>query len=152
MWEGTIGTLAAFDVASDPAIEISGVLDSIDKSLKKCVPREWGVKPHLKVSNLTREHLRKVVTAFIATGDGDHAAPFYRQGTGTINMLVLAMLSQIAEDTQHDKVHDRGIDHPDRRLGDRNGRNMIFCERLLPLVFDCVVKCVNFKEVESRNA
>jgi putative ATP-dependent endonuclease of OLD family len=42
MWEGTIGTLAAFDVASDPAIGISGVLDSIDKSLKKYVPREWG--------------------------------------------------------------------------------------------------------------
>ena len=101
MWEGTIGTLAAFDVASDPAIGISGVLDSIDKSLKKYVPREWGVKPHLKVSNLTREHLRKVVTAFMATGDGDHAAPFYRQGTGTINMLVLAMLSQIAEDKQN---------------------------------------------------
>lgn len=101
MWEGTIGTLAAFDVASDPALGISGVLDSIDKSLKKYVPREWGVKPHLKVSNLTREHLRKVVTAFIATGDGDHAAPFFRQGTGTINMLVLAMLSQIAEDKQN---------------------------------------------------
>jgi putative ATP-dependent endonuclease of OLD family len=101
MWEGTIGTLAAFDVASDPAIGISGVLDSIDKSLKKYVPREWGVKPHLKVSNLTREHLRKVVTAFIATGTGDHAAPFFRQGTGTINMLVLAMLSQIAEDKQN---------------------------------------------------
>ena len=101
MWEGTIGRLAAFDVASDPAIGISGVLDSIDKSLKKYVPREWGVKPHLKVSNLTREHLRKVVTAFIATGAGDHAAPFFRQGTGTINMLVLAMLSQIAEDKQN---------------------------------------------------
>lgn len=101
MWEGAIATLAAFDVASDPAIGISGVLDSIDKSLKKYVPREWGMKPHLKVSNLTREHLRKVVTAFIATGDGDHAAPFFRQGTGTINMLVLAMLSQIAEDKQN---------------------------------------------------
>ena len=53
------------------------------------------------MSNLTREHLRKVITAFIATGEGDHAAPFYRQGTGTINMLVLAMLSQIAEDKQN---------------------------------------------------
>ncbi|MGH6744889.1 ATP-dependent nuclease [Novosphingobium sp.] len=101
MWEGTISTLSCFDVASDPALGISGVLDSIDKSLKKYVPREWGVKPHLKVSNLTREHLRKVVTAFIATGDGSHAAPFFRQGTGTINMLVLAMLSQIAEDKQN---------------------------------------------------
>jgi putative ATP-dependent endonuclease of OLD family len=101
MWEGTIGALAGIDVASDPALGITGVLDSIDRSLKKYVPREWGVKPHLKVSNLTREHLRKTVTAFIATGDGDHAAPFFRQGTGTINMLVLAMLSQIAEDKQN---------------------------------------------------
>jgi putative ATP-dependent endonuclease of OLD family len=60
-----------------------------------------GRKPHLKISSLTREHLRKVVAAFIATGNGDHAAPFYRQGTGTINMLVLALLSQIAEDKQN---------------------------------------------------
>jgi putative ATP-dependent endonuclease of OLD family len=81
MWEGTISKLAEFDVAGDPAIGISGVLESIDKSLKKYVPREWGVNPRLKVSNLTRESLRKVVTAFIATGDGDHAAPFFRQGT-----------------------------------------------------------------------
>lgn len=101
MWEGTIGALAGYDVASDPALGVSGVLESIDASLKKYVPREWGVRPHLKVSNLTREHLRKLVTAFIATGAGDHAAPFFRQGTGTINMLVLAMLSQIAQDKQN---------------------------------------------------
>ena len=48
MWEGTIGTLASFDVASDPELGISGVLESVDKPLKKYVPREWGVKPHLK--------------------------------------------------------------------------------------------------------
>ena len=101
MWEDTISTLAKFDVASDPELGISGVLESINKSLKKYVPREWGAKPHLKVSSLTREHLRKVVTAFIATGNGDHAAPHFRQGTGTINLLVLAMLSQIAEDKQN---------------------------------------------------
>lgn len=101
MWEGTIASLSSFNVASDPALGISGVLESINAALKKYVPREWGIEPHLKVSNLTREHLRKVVTAFIATGCGDHSAPFFRQGTGTINMLVLAMLSQIAEDKQN---------------------------------------------------
>jgi putative ATP-dependent endonuclease of OLD family len=95
MWEGTIANLAGFDVASDPELGISGVLESINQSLKKYVPREWGAEPHLKVSNLTREHLRKVVTAFIATGNNDHAAPFFRQGTGTINMLVLAMLLSV---------------------------------------------------------
>jgi putative ATP-dependent endonuclease of OLD family len=101
MWETTLTHLADYDVASDPALGISGVLESINASLKKYVPKEWGIHPHLKVSNLTREHLRKIITAFIATGDGDHAAPFYRQGTGTLNMLVLAMLSQIAEDKQN---------------------------------------------------
>lgn len=101
MWEETINNLASFQVASDPEHGISGVLDSINQALKKYVPKEWGIEPHLRVSDLTRDHLRKVITAFIATGDGDHAAPFYRQGTGTINMLVLAMLSLIAEDKQN---------------------------------------------------
>lgn len=101
MWEKTIGELAAHEVAADPELGISGVLESIEASVKKFVPKEWGAAPHLKVSNLTREHLRNVITAFVATGEGDHAAPFYRQGTGTINLLVLAMLSQIAEDKQN---------------------------------------------------
>lgn len=101
MWEDAIGRISAFSIAEDPSLGISGILQSINEALKKYVPKEWGIEPHLKVSNLTREHLRKVITAFIATGDGTHAAPFYRQGTGTINMLVLAMLSQIAEDKQN---------------------------------------------------
>ncbi len=101
MWEDAIGRISAISVAQDPSLGISGVLESINTALKRYVPKEWGIEPHLKVSNLTREHLRKVITAFIATGDGTHAAPFYRQGTGTINMLVLAMLSQIAEDKQN---------------------------------------------------
>jgi putative ATP-dependent endonuclease of the OLD family len=101
MWEGTLNTLSALSVASDRDLGISPVLESIDAALKKYVPKEWGVAPHLKVSSLTREHLRKIITAFIATGSSDHAAPYYRQGTGTINMLVLAMLSQIAEGKQN---------------------------------------------------
>ena len=101
MWEATLQTLADISVASDPALGISPVLESINAALKKYVPREWGAHPHLKVSNLTREHLRRVITAFIATGEGEHAAPFYRQGTGTVNILVLALLSQIAEDKQN---------------------------------------------------
>lgn len=101
MWEDTIGALKDVDVASDPRLGLSGVLESVNKALNKYVPKEWGAKPQLRVSNLTREHLRKVITAFMSTGDGDHTAPFYRQGTGTINMLVLALLSQIAEDKQN---------------------------------------------------
>ena len=101
MWESTISGLASFDVASNPELGISGVLESINTALSKYVPKEWGVEPHLRVTALTRDHLRKVITAFIPTGKEGHAAPYYRQGTGTVNMLVLAMLSQIAEDKQN---------------------------------------------------
>lgn len=101
MWEDTIQTLADIDVASKGELGISGVLETLNTSLAKYVPKEWGTAPRLKVSSLTRDHLRKVITAFMATGTGDHSAPFYRQGTGTINMLVLALLSQIAEDKQN---------------------------------------------------
>jgi len=47
------------------------------------------------------EVLRWQLAGTTISSNGDHAAPFFRQGTGTINMLVLAMLSQIAEDKQN---------------------------------------------------
>src|SRR5450830_145291 len=58
MWEETISKLDSVEVASNPELGISGILESINSALKKYVPKEWGVQPHLKVSNLTREHLR----------------------------------------------------------------------------------------------
>lgn len=101
MWESTLRNLAALTVASDPALGVSAILESISNALKKYVPKDWGVEPHLKASNLTRDHLRRFVTAFVATGVGGHAAPFDRQGRGTINVLVLAMLSLMAQDRQN---------------------------------------------------
>lgn len=101
MWEQTISRLEELPIADAPELGISPILESINRALKKYVPREWGTGPQLKVSSLTRDDLRKVIKPFISTGEGDHSAPFYRQGTGTINILVLAMLSQIAEDKQN---------------------------------------------------
>lgn len=75
----------------------------------------------------TRDHVRKVVTAFIATGDGDHAAPFYRQGTGTLNMLVLAMLTQIAALYLHRDLY------PGDYRNDRHWRHQLVI-RLLRMV------------------
>ncbi|BCG02610.1 ATP-dependent endonuclease (plasmid) [Paraburkholderia sp. PGU19] len=101
MREDTLRILSGLTVANDPALGVSPVLETMNTARNKYVPKEWGVKPHLRVSDITLEHLRKVVTAFIAISDGERTAPFYRQGTGTINMLVLAMLSQIAESRQN---------------------------------------------------
>lgn len=101
MWEKTIEEASGWDVASDPELGISGILETIEEAMRKYVPSEWGISPRLKVSKLTREHLRQIITAFINTGESEHAAPFYLQGRGTINILVLAMLSQIATDRQN---------------------------------------------------
>ncbi len=56
----------------------------------------------MRVSDLTRDMLRRTLTVFMGTGatrsDGSiYAAPYQHQGTGTINTLVLALLSIIAE-------------------------------------------------------
>lgn len=48
-------------------------------------------------SELTREHLRDVVRLFVATSPSDHPVPFTRQGTGSINLLVFALLTMIAQ-------------------------------------------------------
>ncbi len=48
-------------------------------------------------SDLTRDHLREVVRLFIATGPSDHPVPFSRQGTGSLNLLVFALLTIIAD-------------------------------------------------------
>lgn len=105
MWEDVIKEVSKVPVATDPALGISGILTSIQNAIKEYVPQDWGVGPHLKISDLTRENLRKVLTVFMATGatvDGEaHFAPYYHLGTGTINMLVLSLLSMIADEKQN---------------------------------------------------
>ncbi|KZL24256.1 ATP-dependent endonuclease [Pseudovibrio sp. Ad37] len=101
LWEDSLESLSTLQLSDDAEGGLGEVLESVNAALKKYVPKEWGAQPQLRVSNLTREHLRKIVTAFMSTGDGEHLAPYYRQGTGTINMLVLALLSQIAAGKQN---------------------------------------------------
>lgn len=102
MWEDVLGQLHKVSVATDPGLGISDILSSVQEAVRKIVPIECADSPSLKVSNLTREHLRQVLTVFMGTGvcdeDGnEYLVPFTHQGTGTINVLVLALLSMIAE-------------------------------------------------------
>jgi putative ATP-dependent endonuclease of OLD family len=105
MWEGVLSKLRGIDVTSDTDSELPQILESIQETLRGLVPTEWADRPHLRVSDLTRESLRKIITVFMDTGaqgDGDHYhAPFRQQGTGTINLLVLALLTMIAEMKQN---------------------------------------------------
>lgn len=102
MWEDVLAQLHGISVATEPEIRISDILKSVQDAVRKIVPIECADSPSLKVSNLTRDHLRQVLTVFMGTGiyveDGsEYLAPFTNQGTGTINVLVLTLLSMIAE-------------------------------------------------------
>lgn len=102
MWEDVLENLRKLSVAENKELCVSEILSKVEETLRTFIPSEHADSPHMRVSDLTRESLRRTLTVFMCTGikndDGtDCAAPFQHQGTGTINMLVLALLSMIAE-------------------------------------------------------
>jgi len=97
MWEGLLNRLRGLDVVGETDPEFGRILTAIRDAMREIVPGEWADAPHLRVSELTREDLRRVLKSFLATGVPGYAAPFQHQGSGTINALVLAMLGLIAE-------------------------------------------------------
>lgn len=102
MWENVLTQLRALQIATEAEGGLSDTLSAVQNSIHCFVPSEWADKPRMRVSDLTRESLRKILTVFMETGaqcsdDSVYAAPFQHQGTGTINTLVLSLLSEIAK-------------------------------------------------------
>ncbi len=102
IWEDVLNQLRQLHVAENPDLGITDILTSVQDAVRSFVPSDWAENPHLCVSDLTRANLRRVLTVFMGTGakrnDGsEYSAPFQHQGTGTINTLVLALLSMVAE-------------------------------------------------------
>lgn len=101
MWEDLLNELRKLSVADKPELGIAPLLKDVQDAVRRFVPSDWAEEPHMRVSDLTREALRKDLTVFMGTGakrpDGStYCAPYHHQGTGTINTLVLALLSIIA--------------------------------------------------------
>ena len=102
MWEQVLTQLRDVSVAEDNALGLTETLSSVQEAIRSFVPYDWGSNPQMKVSQLTRESLRDCLSIFMSTGatnsrGDEYSAPFQHQGTGTINTLVLSMLSMIAE-------------------------------------------------------
>jgi putative ATP-dependent endonuclease of the OLD family len=98
MWQDTLGRLQALD----PAIGEIEQLKHIRAEIRSRMGRFVNLAPGddaaaFFASDLTREHLREVVRLFIAAQPGQHLVPFGRLGTGSINLLVFALLTFIAE-------------------------------------------------------
>ncbi len=97
LWEKSIQQLRDLDIEAN-APEIAPVLRSIEKRLARYIALEApGQTTKLHVSELTREHLRKTMAFFLALSSDQSHVPFAHAGTGTLNTLVLALLSFIAD-------------------------------------------------------
>lgn len=97
LWEKAILRLRALNIEDD-STELAPVLEAIERRLTRYVPSHAGGRAtKLHVSQLTREHLRKTMAFFLAMSEGQEHVPFALAGTGTLNTLVLALLSFIAD-------------------------------------------------------
>lgn len=99
MWESIRTRLATLDPPIDAdATELGPILEEIEARLAEYIaPGGDGRSTRLFVSQLTREHLRKTISFFLTMGPGEAAVPFQQAGTGTLNTLVLALLTFIAD-------------------------------------------------------
>ena len=99
IWETTIKRLRELDPPiHEGAADLGPVLENIERRLGQYIHLETdGPATQLFVSQLTREHLRKTISFFLRTSAGQDPVPFQEVGTGTLNTLVLALLTFIAE-------------------------------------------------------
>jgi putative ATP-dependent endonuclease of OLD family len=105
LWESSIKRLRELDPPiADDAAELAPVLETIEKRLAQYIQLHAQDRAtRLFVSKLTREHLRETISFFLSTSPGQKPVPFQEAGTGTLNTLVLALLSFIA-DVKKDNV------------------------------------------------
>lgn len=99
LWEDTRKKLMNLEPPLDDSMgTLRPILDNIEARIKQYISLETNGSPtRLFVSQLTREHLRKTLSFFMSTSRDQTPVPFQELGTGTLNTLVFALLSAIAE-------------------------------------------------------
>ena len=98
MWRDTLTKLQTLEPAIGEIEQLKRIRSEIQTRMAHFVNLASGEDATgFFASELTREHLREVVRLFIAAQPGAHPVPFGRVGTGSLNLLVFAMLTFIAE-------------------------------------------------------
>lgn len=98
MWEGTLNRLRDLDPAISDLPQLKQISSEIHARMTKFVDlAEADEATAFFASELTREHLREVVRFFVSAEPCAYRLPFNRLGTGSVNVLVFALLTFIAE-------------------------------------------------------
>lgn len=105
MWFDTLAKLHDLDPAVGEIEQLQAIRTEIRERMGNFVSLAPGDdSTAFFASDLTRDHLREVVRLFIATSPSNHSVPFNRQGTGSINLLVFALLTLIADRKGNESV------------------------------------------------
>jgi putative ATP-dependent endonuclease of OLD family len=125
MWESIRARLVGLEPPVDSdASELRPVLDEIEARLDEYVSTGGEERSsRLFVSQLTREHLRKTIAFFLTMCEGESPVPFYEAGTGTLNSLVLALLTFIAEIKKDDVIF--AMEEPEIALPPHTQRRIV---------------------------
>lgn len=98
MWQDTLERLQKLAPPIGEISQLKKIRTDIRERMGRFVPLAPGDDATaFFASELTRENLREVVRLFIAAEPVGHSLPFARLGTGSINLLVFALLTVIAE-------------------------------------------------------
>jgi putative ATP-dependent endonuclease of OLD family len=98
MWLDTLKALKELDPAIGEVEQLKSVRNDMRDRLARFVTMAPGEEATtFFASDLTREHLREVVRLFVATQPSEHLVPHTRQGAGSVNLMVFALLTLIAD-------------------------------------------------------
>lgn len=147
IWEHVRGRLEGLTPPiDDGAKKLTPVLHSIEQRLADYIPMtKPGEATRLFVSQLTREHLRKTLSFFLSISPDQKPVPFQEVGTGTLNTLVLALLSFIAELKEENVIF--AMEEPEIALPPHTQRRI--ADYLLTKTTQCLVTSHSPYVIES---
>lgn len=147
IWEHVRGRLENLaPPIDDGAKKLTPVLHSIEQRLADYIQMATpGQATRLFVSQLTREHLRKTLSFFLSVAPDQKPVPFQEVGTGTLNTLVLALLSFIAELKEENVIF--AMEEPEIAIPPHTQRRI--AEYLLDRTTQCLVTSHSPYVIES---
>ncbi|MFE9428901.1 ATP-dependent endonuclease [Kitasatospora sp. NPDC006697] len=124
LWESTLRTLDQVTIAAADS-GFDKIRTEIHERINRFVTLGDAPDPvDFRASEITREHLREVLRLFIATQPSTHSVPFNRLSTGSLNLLVFALLTYIAE-LKGDKSVIFAIEEPEIALPPHAQRRLV---------------------------
>ncbi|MGP5022213.1 ATP-dependent nuclease [Glutamicibacter arilaitensis] len=124
LWEKLREDLSGLGLATSGS-RLSDILDGVESRIARFMSVGQGDENiQIYASDLTRTNIREVLSVFIANAPGNIPVPFRRLSTGSLNLLVFALLTYIAE-LKGDSSVIFAIEEPEMALPPHSQRRLL---------------------------